>query len=73
MKMMTMKQVADRLNVSENTVRRLSRQRLIPSAVRVGKRLLRWRAEEIEAYASGVAVAGIDLHDAIGATPKQPA
>lgn len=48
-RLLTVRDVAERLSLSEKTVRRLRRRGEIPRGIEVGG-VIRWRAEEIDAW-----------------------
>ena len=49
LQLLTIKEVAQRLAVSVDTIRRLAEARKFPQPVRVG-RSVRWRMADVEAY-----------------------
>lgn len=52
-KLLTSEELAKILDVRVTTVRNLAAQGKIPSPLRIGRRALRWRASDIEAFLQG--------------------
>jgi len=51
-RLLSVRDVAERLALSERTVRRLRRQGVLPAGIEIGG-VLRWRPEEIDAWIGG--------------------
>lgn len=47
---LTVSQLAELFNVCETTIHRWHRASLLPDAMRVNRRVYRWRASDIEAF-----------------------
>ncbi len=47
---LTLEDLALRYGVSERTVQRWVKDRLLPEPLRIGRRYLRWRMSDIEAF-----------------------
>lgn len=47
--------VAELLGITQRSVRRLSRQGVLPTPLRIGRRMLRWRKVEVDEYAERAA------------------
>jgi predicted DNA-binding transcriptional regulator AlpA len=52
--LLTVKNLAEIFQTSEVTVHRWNKAGMIPAPIRLGRRAIRWRAEDIEAFIEGL-------------------
>ena len=54
MKLLTWRQVSDKLGVGKTTLYRMVKSGHVPEPVRLGPRTARWREDEVDAYIAGL-------------------
>jgi excisionase family DNA binding protein len=52
--LLTAQEVADRLSISSRTVWRMERRGELPSPIRYNRKLVRWKAADIEDYVASL-------------------